>query len=499
MGLKNCLMRLMAREGATPLPTAVLLVLFYLLLLDGMTLTTVFSFLPKLVKSFGTSEVETGLYAGMIASSIYVGRMIFSLPWGYVADVKGKRSALIVSTTLLMFSTLVFGFTNSFYWAIITRFIQGASSAIIVISKSILADVCDDTNLTLAMSIAFTSSSIGFIIGPSLAGFLVFPCQQYPDFFQEGSFFERFGIFLPNLILTIGLAISILLIMVYVPNVSRENNERTLLLKASVHKCQYGSSTKIKDKNLEKNIVQQINETEDAKGCLEKLKTFKIVKLLRVKECIQVSLLYGIYSIAAIGSEELFPLFASTAREYNGMVYSTSKIGLTLLIVAVLILPTQFLFLPKITEHFGSRKVFIGSNLFSAFLFPWLPVLVGIVSNSTGLWMAVVFILILLRLCLIGGFIGVNILLNNTVPSDLLGSANGFAMTLSSFGRCVAPAVLGSLYSWSLTNIKRVSSSTDSIGFPFNQFFTFYVVSVLFILNSVFASTISPVLDNRKF
>lgn len=56
--------------------------------------------------------------------------LIYSLPWGYVADVKGKRSALIVSTTLLMFSTLAFGFTNIFYWAIITRFIQGASSGL---------------------------------------------------------------------------------------------------------------------------------------------------------------------------------------------------------------------------------------------------------------------------------------------------------------------------------------------------------------------------------
>lgn len=491
-------MRLMAREGATPLPTAVLAVLSFLLLFDGMTLTTVFSFLPKLVKSFGASEVDTGLYAGMIASSIYVGRMFSSLPWGYVADVKGKKSVLIVSTTLLMFSTLAFGFTNNFYWAITTRFIQGASSAVIVISKSIMADVCDDTNLTLAMSIAFTGILIGFIIGPSLAGFLVFPCEQYPEVFQDGSFFERFGIFLPNLILTIGLAICIVLIVVYVPNVPRENNDRTPLLQASEHKC-HGSSTKSKDKDLEKKFVLQMNETNDANGWLKKLKTFKIVKLLRIKEYIQVSLLYAIYSIAATGNEELFPLFAATATEYNGMAYSTSKIGLTLLSNAAFMLPAPFLLIPKVTEHFGSRKVFIGSNLFSAFLFPWLPVLAGMVSSSTGLWVAVVFVLFLIRLCLVGGFIAVNILLNNTVTSDLLGSANGFAMTLSSFGRLVAPAILGSLYSWSLTNIKRVSSSSDPMGFPFNQYFTFYVVSVLYIINSVFASTISPLLDKRKY
>ena len=48
------------------------------------------SILPKLVKWFGASEVSAGYQAGVIASSQYLGRFIFSLVWGYLADTIGK-------------------------------------------------------------------------------------------------------------------------------------------------------------------------------------------------------------------------------------------------------------------------------------------------------------------------------------------------------------------------------------------------------------------------
>ncbi|XP_057302262.1 uncharacterized protein LOC130636532 [Hydractinia symbiolongicarpus] len=94
----------------------------------------------------------------------------YSLMWGYIADRKGKKPTLIASTILIMFTTLAFGFTSNFDWAVITRFMQGSSLGIVLISKSITANVCDDTNMAFAMSILLSTVSVGFIIGPSVAG-----------------------------------------------------------------------------------------------------------------------------------------------------------------------------------------------------------------------------------------------------------------------------------------------------------------------------------------
>ena len=90
--------------------------------------------------------------------------------WGYIADHKGKKFAAIASATGLTFSSLAFGFSYNFSWALVTRFLQGCFMGLIVACKSILSDRCDETNIALGMSIIISSFSAGLIIGPSCAG-----------------------------------------------------------------------------------------------------------------------------------------------------------------------------------------------------------------------------------------------------------------------------------------------------------------------------------------
>ena len=39
-----------------------------------------------------------------------------------------------------------------------------------VISKSIVADICDDTNMSLGIAIVLSAFSTGLLLGPSLGG-----------------------------------------------------------------------------------------------------------------------------------------------------------------------------------------------------------------------------------------------------------------------------------------------------------------------------------------
>ena len=43
----------------------------------------------------------------------------------------------------------------------------------------------------------------------------------------------------------------------------------------------------------------------------------------------------------------------------------------------------------------------------------------------------------------------------------------------------LAPLVFGRLYSWSLTNVKGVQVNNHPLGFPFDQYFSFFVMSML--------------------
>nr|XP_047140321.1 uncharacterized protein LOC105847360 isoform X2 [Hydra vulgaris] len=79
MNFKLVLQRIIYSEGMNPLKLSVIFSLTFIFFVDGMTMTTVFSYLPKLVKSFGASEVQAGRDAGLIASSLFLSRIFSSL------------------------------------------------------------------------------------------------------------------------------------------------------------------------------------------------------------------------------------------------------------------------------------------------------------------------------------------------------------------------------------------------------------------------------------
>ena len=51
-----------------------------------------------------------------------------------------------------------------------------------------------------------------------MAGFLVFPADQYPDVFPADSLFARFGVLLPNLIVAVCLTIMMVLALFFLPS-----------------------------------------------------------------------------------------------------------------------------------------------------------------------------------------------------------------------------------------------------------------------------------------
>ena len=62
--------------------------------------------------------------------------------------------------------------------------------------------------------------------------------------------------------------------------------------------------------------------------------------------------------------------------------------------------------------------------------------------------------------------------------------------------RALAPLVFGGVYSWSMTNVKNVYP--DGLGFPFNQYLTFFFISFMSILSAIAASFFPDRLNYTK-
>ena len=64
--------------------------------------------------------------------------------------------------------------------------------------------------------------------------------------------------------------------------------------------------------------------------------------------------------------------------------------------------------------------------------------------------------------------------------------------------RLVAPTIFGRIFSWSLHNVKGVEGNEHPLGFPFNHYFSFFVMSVVAVICTLILLFIKEDGDNKN-
>ncbi|XP_065649218.1 uncharacterized protein LOC136078132 isoform X3 [Hydra vulgaris] len=437
---------------------------------------------------------------------MFITRIFSSIIWGYICDKYGKKVALILSGSGLAASTILFGFSMNYTWAVVTRSIQGLCSGMIVISKAIVFDVSDDTNIAVAFSILFSGSNIGLILGPSIAGYLVFPVAKYPNVFSQGTFFDIFKIVIPNLLFASAMLISLLVTVFLLPKIKINLEEQEAIVENASFQSSLMDSNVYLNCSINAGSIQTI--VTEKLGFLDskkqtvlrhffRFKNTKFGKLLGNRYYLLLILIYCTYSLLIVGHNELFPVFAATLPHYCGLGMTTSDIGSLFLIVSFSLFISQMTILNKLTNMFGAKKVFCASTLFYGAFVALVPTAYFMQTRYT-LWVATSINQICIRMTGSAGFIAINIFLNNSVDSDILGLANGLAMSVGSIGSSVGAVVFGNAFTWSTKIIKNAQENNTSTVFPFNQYFAFVILAVLSMLVSLCALCIPSSLNKKK-
>lgn len=99
----------------------------------------------------------------------------------------------------------MFGFSTSYYHALFLRFLTGLLNGVVGVSKTYIAEICDETNQSKAFSLLGLNRALGLLVGPALGGFLSYPSHQWPQLFPLGSLFDKFPYALPT---TVGFLIA---------------------------------------------------------------------------------------------------------------------------------------------------------------------------------------------------------------------------------------------------------------------------------------------------
>ena len=125
--------------------------------------------LPSIGKEFGMSAVSLG----WVATAFLLTGAIFQVPFGRMADIRGRRKVFLLGVLLHAVASMVAGFSMSAAMLIATRALQGMASAMAFgTAVAILTSVFPPEERGKVLGINVTAVYTGLSAGPFLGGIL---------------------------------------------------------------------------------------------------------------------------------------------------------------------------------------------------------------------------------------------------------------------------------------------------------------------------------------
>ncbi|KAK6340166.1 hypothetical protein TWF730_001934 [Orbilia blumenaviensis] len=467
------------------LPVKQLAVLVVCRLSEPICLTSILSYLPQMIRSFGVPEADVGFWVGITASSFSIAQCMTGIAWGRLSDRVGRKPVILCGILGMLSSVLVFGFANSIAMAVISRSCIGLLNGNVGILRTVVAELVPERELQpQAFSLLPLTWSIGSIAGPIIGGFLSEPSKNHPTMFPPGGFFDRHPFVLPNIFT------AAILFMAFIFG--------TLFLEETLvgHRHRYDPGREV-GKKIEAFLSSTFTRLTTGKPVVHKHSPVPVdeetAPLLAshsnnnysgttksisppaphvhhphaplpwsqvlTQQSIYNIVVYFLIAIHAVSYDSILPVFYSThtptAKDPirlpfhipGGFGLSTSQIGLIYSAIAIITMLLQFLLYPPIARHYGNVKLLAASAAMYPFIYLVTPYTLAITSRK---WLFASWAVIILSKAITGvfAFTSSTILITNTASSiRVLGTLNGFATSTAAMGRAVGPSAFGWMFS----------------------------------------------------
>lgn len=504
------------QEKVTPLPKAAILAISIIFICEGFAYTFLFPFIGFMIVDFGTvkDKEDAGYYAGFLAASFAFTQFFTGFIYGVMADRFSKRLVVLVSTVGCMITMAMFGLSQSFWFALVVRGMNGALNGLTATAKAYLSDVTDKTNQSVAFSFLGLAWGIGAITGPTIGGFLSDPVTKYPKLFGNLVLFKKFPYLLPCLFCSVVM----LLGFICCAFCMKEKKKTTVSSEGAVDNERVDESIMLEtlpadfDHNQQQTepvgSIEQENtlEEEQFQQSLTKIQeptvvpqqsfyrrmqqgvvkeTRELVGLMLNKEVMVASAIYFLCSTIDTIQEELWGLWALIDIKQGGLSFGTSQIGIAQMMIGIILLvqPIVFPFCSRLIGKLGSLR--LGFLLIIPLLFT--PQLNLLTSSKSLLWTGVVLMALLRAFTGMLTFTAVFIVINNAAPQGTAGRVMAMSNSAGCIARVIAPIMAGPMLAFSA----RLSTTywLPLINIPFVFFAALSFVAVL--LSFKFDNTIN--------
>ncbi|KAK5992738.1 Major facilitator superfamily multidrug transporter mfsB [Cladobotryum mycophilum] len=455
-------------DSVPKLPVRQLAILAVVRFAEPVASTSVFPYLPHMIRDFGVPLDKVAKWAGLTSAIFSLCQSVAAVPWGKASDRFGRKPILVwglISTTICF---LVWGMSTSLPMALTVRAIEGAGNGNVGIIRTMVAEMVTHKELQpKAFSIMPLVWSLGSVVGPAFGGFFAQPAERFPNVFGHIEFFKRFPYALPNFIATFFFFISASSAILFLKEThpeKRDEKDWGLLVGERLTRAIRRDPGQISQRRVSfvdgeataPLIPTQVTPTKNlsrqpAPGMKEVFTRQTVINLacytflafhsVAFDQNLTVLLYYPV--IPRTPENTKFPFYFT-----GGLGLDSGTIGTFFTLYGLTCGSIQFLLFPPLVRRYGVHNCFKLCSVITPVVYLLTPY-TSLFPTPTTRYLAVLAVMVLKAFSIIIAFPATTILLTNSATSvRILGTLNGFATMFSCLGRALGPATTGLVFSW---------------------------------------------------
>ncbi|KAK7037835.1 hypothetical protein VNI00_010796 [Paramarasmius palmivorus] len=438
----------------TPLPKYQLALTLLIQSSEAITATVIYPFIAQLVRSTGITngdETKVGYYAGVIESIFFISESLLVFQWGRAADRYGRRPILLLGPLGLGVAMLGFGLSRTFWPLVVFRAAQGVFNGNVGVSKTVLAEITDDTNRASAFTMIPIMWTFGVTLGPTIGGYLAEPAKTWPSVFGKLQFFVDYPYFLPCFVA--GLYAFITFIIPFFGLKETLASMTSIKAEREVNAEEesaplLGSTPGSTEPEPNYGSTQHTALGTDSNDAPTKVSSTKLLN-----PALTITLVnYFLFTFSEMSYSALIPLLYSTSPVFGGLGFSARTIGTIMASFSFINAFIQIFLLKDLPKKLGAKRTYTlcYTSLLVAFGMLMVEQLLVRHGWSRGwIWAAIVVQLGSVTF-MYPAYTSISILIVETATPGTLGAVNGLAQAGASGFRGLGPSVASSLYALSL-------------------------------------------------